>query len=259
MMAAVLTSQASQEQVSPFGASIERLRTDVAALASERNALAGSVRDRIHALLREIDETVLPRSIQVWDDTCCIGEICVARRSVLSAQGRAASLEGGDPQTVAQVLVELAQVGRLVKVIRMTVPPSAGGVPSSVTAQTLERYLFPTTADPELKQLDRLLESHATILLRWSETPQTLDVSGDQRWRKPVLQLAKTFRSQTTGDHSTSTAVSERAQGMALMLNDGMLAIAARDRQGGLCAVLPRDAGLRAIERWQLACAEMRG
>lgn len=236
---------------------LERLGVSATNLATERSCFPGNVRGRVDCLLREIEETVIPRRIQIWRHDMVLAELDVSRRrcvavGVIHPVSRRQSVDVSDPDALAQILVHLAQRVTRIKTVRLQSVVDASEH-AGCSAADLKRMFHCERPACELTALLNLLGQDALAKLSWLEQPKTLDFSGEKNWRKFLLANAKKLRDQDR--HERDDDGIGDVNGLAIPLTHDNMMVIGLSTAGGVAAILPRKSGMRAIAMWQLQFA----
>ena len=234
---------------------LARLAADPRQLGVERRSLPQGVAPRLAAMLKEIDETVLPRVLCLASNRGEVARLIVSHRRLISVDlpGRPFSPREDDclPDLMAARLVEIAETrADLVLTIarRETVPDHAE---TACSLLALTKAL--ETATPQ-NAFDRLLDqvsAKCQARLLWSATNTQMHFSGAEAWEVPLQTLVANYRAMGR-DHQADARVGPlRTEGVAIPVDaDRVVVIAVHDKKG-FAVVLPRQEGLAMIAAWQ--------
>lgn len=236
---------------------IERLGVEATSLKNERSCLPSDVRGRVDYLLREIEETVVPRRIQVWRQEEVLAQLDVSKRRFVSVALTDPScpqqtVDAYDPDALADILVYLGQRATRIETTRMQFSIDMQAH-ESCSAADLRSKLFDQRTASELAALGDLLEQDAVAKLTWRERSQTLNCTGEKSWRELLLEIAKKLRDQIRFERDG--AMNRDVKGLAIPMAQDRILIVGLSTEGGVAAILSRENGMRAIAMWQLKMA----
>lgn len=233
---------------------LRRLRTEPSVLASERRSFPAGAGPRLAALLRDIDETVLPRVLRLNDGPREVARLTVSHRRLISVEvpGRLATVSHdlGLPDLLAARLIDLVETraGLSLTITRRQTVPKHAEPACSVASLRLAL----TGATPQAA-FDRQLH-HATARSQaqvvWSDQIPQIQVSGAEDWAEPLMTLVEHYRNSGRGNRAAPRMSPVRTQGVAIPVDDALVVVIASLETRGFAVVLPRKAGLDLIEAW---------
>lgn len=236
---------------------LRRFATPAGHLARRSFTLPDDPRSRLDALLQEIDEIMLPRRIELRINGRTLARLSVYSRRVAGVEilGRPASRPGNGSVAAefAERLSEIAATpGTLTcKSERHQTGPRAEDSTCSVGA--LKAALGFDVQGCELTRLTEIMAPIAIARMTWVGDPGQGQFSGDADWRQVLEQHALKFLALPGQKTFARQGGARRAEGIAVPLSPERIILLARSSERGLAAVLPHEAGLKAIAFWQAA------
>ncbi|MCB1395653.1 MAG: hypothetical protein KDJ98_06675 [Rhodobacteraceae bacterium] len=245
---------------------IERLAAESPALARTRRARAGDGESLLVMLLREIDETVLPRRIVLLSQAGEVAQLAAANRrlTALRTGGRLASPQGadaGDPAAAARFYAMRLQAlldrpGRMaMRVDRKPIAADPDTVSCSARslAASIGLALGPSAGSGEARDFLRAIEA---MTLAWLYVGGK---AGEERHRGPGDLVAglQAFRGQAR-KAATASIRAVRPDCLVLPIPDGRALLRATAGDEQVLAVLPPDAVNPVMTTWQKVFATAR-
>lgn len=236
-----------------LGRLLERLSSDPEALAAERQSLPQSAEARLQFLLREIDETVLPRHLDLLAGGKRVARLTVSNRRLIDIDTPGRASASDDPQAMAEVFAEtLTKLARIagdisLQVTRRTALPSHPEAACSV--HTLEQLLGIEPSHIPFERLCRQIEAKALSQLVWANGSDTL--TGAPEWVPALRDIATRYRAMHSKPRKAPRIRPMRTEGIAVPLSDDLIIAIVSLAENGLAAVLPRAEGLALIAAWQ--------
>jgi hypothetical protein len=234
---------------------LARLGTDPRQLGVERRSFPQGVAARLAAMLKEIDETVLPRVLCLTSNRGEVARLTVSHRRLIAVDlpGRPFAPRDTDtlPDLMAARLVEIAETRTdlVLTIARRASVPDHAETACSVLALTKSLE----TATPQ-NAFDRLLDqasARCQARLLWSATNAQMHFSGAEDWKVPLQTLVANFRAMGRDRQVDARVGPLRTEGVAIPVDaDRVVVIAVHDKKG-FAVVLPREAGLAMIAAWQ--------
>lgn len=234
---------------------LRRLATEPASLAAERRVLPGEASERLQALLRQIDEIVLPRLLRLFCAGREVARLTVSQRSLvaLDMPGRPPMPEDAADlvDICAPRLVELANLrGDLsLKVERRAARPGRALAACSVPALTLAVAL--TSSQSAYDRLLRQAEARSFARLMWSEASPTAQFVGAPEWKALLATMADAHRSLRQAQGSGARFAPSQLDGLAVPVSEDKLLVIASVQGKGFAVILPSQSGLDMIAAWQ--------
>ncbi len=260
MMAAKIKNTAEDMGSHRLSAVLERLSTQPDALSRERTSLPVDPRERLEALLREIDEIVLPRTLRVQANGTDIAALHVSNRRLSRLKHANAGEErrseaDTDANDLAMQLLEIAKTATSIRVEPVqTDQPETEDI-SSVSVSALRVALGLDRQVCEIDQLAQLIEPDAEATLDWTRDYSDPSFSGDNIWRARMEACAKHVVKTAGSNSDVADLKQSDTIGLAIDISDGKVLILACNAQKGTCFIAPRSEGLEAISNWQtVAC-----
>ncbi|NCQ23298.1 MAG: hypothetical protein GW798_02515 [Roseovarius sp.] len=236
---------------------LRRFATPAGRLARRSATLPDDPRARLDALLQEIDEIMLPRRIELRIDGKTLAHLSAYSRRLASVEivARPGSRPTGETiaSDFADRLLEIAATpGTLTcRSARHQNRPRANDSTCSVGA--LKAALGFDVQRSEIVRLTEIMTPIAIAKLDWVGDPGQGQFSGEGAWRQMLEQHALIFLGRAGRKTFNRQAGAGRAEGIAIPLSAETIIVLARLSDRGLAAILPYEAGLKAIAFWQAA------
>ena len=259
MMAAAHNTESTTSDISRLDRLLRRFSTSAKDLASERGTLPDSPDARLQALLSEIDETVLPRRVNLR-----AGEQSVARLTISNRRLVAVDLSGSSPQqaqlqsTADQFAEGLLGIAGTEGPLSVTVdhrPAQSDSLEATCSVSALEAVLGLDTSQSTFERFAQVITPLAIAQSSWPPGPACPGFSGASDWRDLLETYAQEFRNRGKGGRSNAHFEPDETEGVVIPLTDDRILVIAGVAEAGLAAVLPRTTGLEAIAVWQIAAA----
>lgn len=257
MTRVVLSNPAPMPAPAQLDRLLHRFATPAGHLARRSFTLPDDPRSRLDTLLQEIDEIMLPRRIELRINGRPLARLSVYSRRVAGVElpGRPTSRPGSGSVAAefAQRLSEItATPGTLTcKSERHQTGQRAEDSTCSVGA--LKTALGLDVQGCELTRLTEIMAPIAIARMSWTGDPGQGQFSGDGTWRQVLEQHALKFLALPGRQTLNRQAGARRAEGIAVPLSAEKIIVLVRMSDRGLAAVLPFEAGLKAIAFWQAA------
>lgn len=232
-----------------------RLAADARALAAERRLLPRGVEARLAFLLREIDETVLPRLMRLFCAGREVARLTVSQRSLIALDmpGRPSMPEDAADlvDICAPRLIELANLRSdlSLKVERRPAQPSRALAACSVPALTLAVAL--TSSQSAYDRLLRQAEARSFARLMWSEANPAAQFAGAPEWKALLATVADSYRGLRQAQGSGARFAPSQLDGLAVPVSEDKLLVMASVQGKGFAVILPSQSGLDMIAAWQ--------
>ena len=242
-----------EEAVSRRAELLHRLKTEPNLLAAERRFLPASVGARLAALLREVDEIVLPRVLRLNSGSRDVARLIVSQRRLISVEmpGRAPIAHQTDSLADAMVgrLVEIAETrGELSLTIgRRTSVPNHAETACSVAALRAALANAATRNGFEHQLRHASAQSSAQVL--WSDGSSQTHFSGAPEWEAPLRALVERYRALGKS-HPAARVSPQRTEGVVIPVDAQRVVVIASVETKGFAVVLPRKAGLELVAAW---------
>lgn len=232
---------------------LARLAAHPRRLAAERRALPAEARARLHRLLAEIDEIVLPRALEIFCDGQKVARLVVTHRHLVGIKmdgpsPAAPSAEAG----LAACLARLSALPGDLSARVSHLPPSPGFDRSAVSAQTLAGLLGLVPAESAFERLLRLVAPISLASLHWRGQDRP-DCSGDAGWCRLLQTEVERYRKLRRSAGETASIGPQGVSGHAVPVSAGHILLIAAEGDVGLAAIVARKDGLAAISTWQKA------
>ncbi|MFC4667477.1 hypothetical protein ACFO5X_02820 [Seohaeicola nanhaiensis] len=238
---------------------IERFAEESPALARTRRARAGDGESLMVMLLREIDETVLPRRIVLIADGVEVAQMAVSNRRVsglkiVGERPTTARLEPGDPESAARLYAHRLQTlfersGRMqLRVDRNIGPIESDSLSCSARnlAACIGLSLGPCGGSGDIRDFLRGIESFA---LAWM---LLVSRTGEEHHRGPDDLVAGLRAFRTLEQKAALASIRASLPGcLMLPLPDQRLLLKATVGMDQALAVLPKDAAVPAMDAWR--------
>lgn len=208
---------------------------------------------RLAALLREIDETVLPRILSLHCGGTEAGRISVSHRHVIAVDlaAQPAAQSGSLAQRCASGLTTLAEMSGPLTLWTLRRSGVPGHAEPALSVSALQAALASSPTGNAFERLHDLLRRTALARLEWAGPNPRPQFSGLPDWAPALQNLAA---ASITGAQSPAKGAQisrPRTEGLAIPLSGQQILILARLDQSGIAALMPFAAGLEAITAWQ--------
>lgn len=251
-----------QPTASTLSERLLRLAATPGQLAAERRTLPDAPPARLVAVLREIDETVLPRCIDLCIDRNPVARLTISQRRLVRLELARRGALRADPSVMVRVLADaLASLAALPGAMSMVVRRRAVATPSPETACSVAQLRLALSVDlPEtggakssagLSRLGDTIDRDALATCRWPSAQAPLAFAGAPAWTETLARAADTFRRRQDGTAQRRSFGGPRTEGLALPLGDGQLLVLAAQGGAGIAAIMPEAEGMAAIAHWQ--------
>lgn len=226
---------------------LSRFMQSAEALATERNIAVSAPSARLGNMLREIDETVLPRTLVVEIDGVPHAAIRVSGRRLRQVTALAVSVgkDASDIESVARCLLDLALIPGAMTLRGTRHAGSDTSDDAKYSAQSLRNAI--KGRDP-VDRLLSMLANPAMSALTWHGT-----VDGAQKVGDPAYHALLRACADGCMASPSETLPQTAPLGMAFELDGNRLVVISGTQARGVAMVAARADGLRAIARWQLA------
>ena len=235
---------------------IGRLALLPADLVAERKNTLRRPADTLAALLREIDETVLPRDIALEAGGKTVARLAVSGRCVhgiASGINASADLTLTLEEAVA-ALLDLALTQGELKLHITRATQDADATSPKFSACALRDAMGRIEGVDPIELLEKYVMPRAQSLLVWHQNAGEPAFSGDESVHT-MLESCMAEMRKLRDPAAAKDFRAEKTTGFAFEHGDQALVIVGASDARGVAAVLPKEAGLKAIETWQLISA----
>lgn len=255
------TSADRDVQTRSLRTAIERFATPHSALLNERHSLPETPRDRLMVLLREIDETVMPRSILLSENGRGVAALTVSNRRLFAIDDVTdvpTLAVGQDAPVLAKHLLDVTKTVTAMSSQATCdhAPSSEGG--SGVGVEKLRAELGFDAAGDDISQLNGLLEPVSLARMTWKDGFAAHDFSGAESWRALLETHAERITRNIVEQDAQKLSAAAMTTGMAIPLSKDELLVVACQNKTGVAAVIPRQDGFKAISTWQITAQSAR-
>lgn len=235
---------------------LRRLSTHPQTLVQEREHMPNDPHACLEALLREIDEVVLPRSILIQSQGQDIAALAVSNRrlstlSLIQNGERKDAVLGSDTEQIAMHLVELSKSVSSIKVKPVDSSQAHAEVANDVSVPTLRAILQLDRQGFDIEAFRDLLTPISRATLSWSDDNLEREFSGDSAWREKMEACADKIAGTEKDNAQTSKQTQQSITGIAIPMSDAELMVLAYDGAKGMCFVTALAEGFNAIGNWQ--------
>ena len=238
-------------------ARLARLSTDPKRLVAERRLLQSTLAARLRALLTEIDEIVLPRILHLHSGPHEIARLVVANRRLIDIATSDHPTAGGDPDDLAaRCAARLVEIAGLRAPLSVTISrrvSQPNRVEAACSVDALELALGLSAAESDFDRLAQRIFSLATARLWWSEGSPRVQFSGATEWAGPLQTYAARYKKISEKPVVDGRIRPTDTEGLMIPISTLQILVIAIQGKRGFVAVLPRDAGLEAIAKNNLA------
>ena len=230
---------------------IARLQTNAADLRAERALQQQSPDARLDTILREIDETVLPRQIILHAGGSVYATLTAANRrlsAIEHADGRTAA---SNPSFAKALAMSLKLASKEVSHITSTAATvSSDGTETQCSVPQLRKALAHSTQPADLNTLKEKLVSKAIAHLTW-QAGADAQYTGDPNWqaflKNQMPKLTAVLKPEDENPSPNNTAV----KGCAIPLSAQNVLVITCTGQEGLAVITEYAHGMATIHKWQ--------
>ena len=235
---------------------VERLTINCTEFLSESRAPANDISQLWQAVLREVEETVLPRSFELTNKDGTLAHLTIASRRLVAVR-----LEGHDPGTgipdnVTAAAHFMRQLETACKVGGPFYLKRAGGdeTPSdagaSCTAEDLRGLLPDTTTASRLHEYFRHVEPSAEAWLFLDEGEAEAMQGGQDAFCDMLRELAREVRRQSAIRAGLAGKLASKPSCTLLPFGDDRCVVTASDQQALFLAIQPIQDLSASAENW---------
>lgn len=234
---------------------LARFAADTSCLLAEKQDAFEGHANLLHSLLREIDETILPRQLTLYFDQQLVAELTVSHRRLLSFNLTATPASASDRSSVAQTYAQ--QMRQLVASyngagFRITRQPCDIGIESeSCSAKLLVDTL---AAQQDQSQLQGFLSLAAPSALAWmvqDNNAETTDCSGPEDLIQRLTGLANSSAAARQKRSATLRVPDQTATCMVLTMSPEVRVVLAVHQSEVLLIALPTRNLDTALHEWR--------
>ncbi len=236
---------------------LRRFATTSDRLAENGGTLPDDPRLRLKTLLREIDETVLPRRIDVHANGKRLAHLSVYSRRLASVEIAAKS--GSTPQggnvasDFAEMLFEITGTRGTLTYVSKRQSERQQATEFTCSVATLRALLGSDDQICDIARLTEITGPIAIAQMSWAGESGQEAFSGDATWHKLLEDHARRFRSHARSKKFDRYSGAGQAEGMAIPVTAEQIILIACLTDRGIAAIVPFEAGLKAIALWQTA------
>lgn len=246
-----------EDAMSPgLGDVLRRLSTQPQVLSQERQSIPVVPRERLEVLLREIDEIVLPRMLWIQANGTEVAALTIANRrlSALTRMNGSSKQTAGQYSDANELAMQLLEISKFVTSIRVTPLQSdqqRAEEGSSVSVAALRVALGLDQQACEIDQFSELLEADAEAKLIWTGVYSSPSFSGADTWHSSMEACAKRAMKIINVSDGGSDLEQTDAKGFAMPVSENKILVLACNSNKGLCYIVPKSEGLKAVSNWQ--------
>jgi len=234
---------------------LARFATDASCLSVEKkDALAGRA-DLLHSLLREIDETILPRRLTLYFDHQVVAELTVSHRRLLSLDLTGASSPAGNQTSIAQIYAQrlrqlvLSNTGTGFRITRQ--PCETGIESESCSAKLLMDTLAAQQDQSHLRGFLSLVGHDAEAWIFLDSSAGQTDSSGPDALIQRLSGLAGSDAAARQRRNPTVRVPDQAPSCMVLRMSPEMRVIIAWHQSEVLLVALPAQTLDNAMQAWR--------
>ncbi|OUS36579.1 hypothetical protein A9Q94_08825 [Rhodobacterales bacterium 56_14_T64] len=239
---------------------LARFAADASCLLAEKQDAFEGRADLMHSLLREIDETILPRQLTLYFDQRAVAELTVSHRRLLSLDLSGVSSPAGNQTSIAQIYAQrlrqlvLSNKGAGFRITRQPCEISAES--ESCSARLLMETL---TTQQDQGRLRSLMSSIGTDAEAWvfqdGSTAKTESFGPDDQIQR-LTDLANSDAVARQKRRPTPQVPDQAPSCMVLTMSPNMRVIVACDRNEILLLTLSVQNLDAALQAWRSIFAQ---
>jgi hypothetical protein len=243
-----------EDAVSRRAELLVRLKSAPQVHVAERRSLPAGAGARLATLLREIDETVLPRVLRLTSGPRDVARLIVSQRRLISVEmpGRATVPPQTDhlAEAMAARLIEIAELRSELSVTlaRRTSVPNHAETACSVVA--LRAALASSSTRNGFDRQLRHASARCSARVLWSEANPQAQFSGVPEWDAPLRTLVERYRALGRTRQAAARVSPHRMEGVLIPIDAQQVVVIASAETTGFAVVLPRKAGLDLVAAW---------
>lgn len=232
-----------------------RFAADASSLIAEKKDASEGRADLLHSLLREIDETILPRQLTLYFDQQMVAELTVSHRRLLSLDLSGVSSPAGNQTSIAQIYAQrLRQLvssnkGTGFRITRQPCEISAES--ESCSARLLTDTLATQQGQGRLRSFMSSIEPDAEAWVLHDDSTEKTDSFGPDDQIQRLTDLAKTDIAARQKRRPTPRVPDQAPSCMVLTMSPGKRVIVACDRNEILLLTLSVQNLNAAMQAWR--------
>jgi hypothetical protein len=210
---------------------------------------------RLHSLLREIDETVMPRRLTVLHDKKPLAELVIANRRLVSAQLIASAQSRGAGQSgLEDVRSCLMAISKSVGSLSMATELHTARIPSTDTTWSLAALKAAFNLEDAqacVTRLVRMIEPVAHACVPWSRSSTPQGGHGSENMRAFLQAHALRFCTRTKNRAKGARFSADKVEGVIVPLSATTVLVLAGVTDCGIAAIVPASEGFTIVSNWQ--------
>ncbi|MDW4497153.1 hypothetical protein R5H30_04100 [Sulfitobacter sp. D35] len=235
---------------------VRRLGSPPQHLADERGSLPASSRAKIDCLLREIDETILPRRITLTSGAKVVATLFAGNRRLYQLRpeddpSRAISRENSDIASLAAAFSQAVGQATSVSVEALGENGPECQSVDSCSVSSLRAELETGEEICAFEALVLALDPLTLAKVDWHRGGDAQAFRGADTWRHILEYCARNLHEGGKPVGSGRGTFDREVKGIAVPIDEAHAIVAGTSEGQGFVCVVPRSEGLRAISTWQ--------
>lgn len=239
---------------------LDRFAAPVEVRLGPDHPLPAAPAERLTEVLREIDETVLPRRLTLLADGQEIGNLNISNRRLVGLSGANDAADEAetdlDAAGCAALLLNLCMYKGALTWCMSHRPPDYQDSSINCSAEQLRTALAIAPDRDDISRLSDLAKSQALSMLHWEDAKSVGKSSGATELHD-LLQGYRTAFQAATSCEGTPKFEDRRTKGHVVELAADLSLLIAQSNERGCAFILPTKDALRTIASWQVARAAM--
>lgn len=235
---------------------VERLGAKPTRLARQRRLLPVSPEVRLRLILREIDETILPRDLALIADGRRVAGLAVSHRHLIGLDlAERQMYVAGEDVTAEDFAPGLQALAELPYDLELHAARRGAGhepVHGGCSARTLEHVLGLLPLPEGFEGLRQRLAARALATLEWAAPGGAGAFLGDMAWQDMLRKARQDHPGHAKAALPAPRFGAPRIEGLAWPVSPLEMLILSVYGDRGIAAILPQTEGLLAIADWQV-------
>ena len=224
-------------------------------LVQDRTEMPTAPDARLYSLLREIDETVLPRRLTVLHDKTPLAELVIANRRLVSAQLIASAQTRSAAQSgLEDVRSCLIAISKSVGILSMVTELHTARIPSTDTTWSLAALKAAFNLEDAqacVARLARMIEPVADAYVSWSRSSTPQGGHGSEHIRAFLQAHVLRFCSRSKNRPKSVRFSADKVEGVIVPLSAKTVLVLAGVSDCGIAAIVPASEGFTIVSNWQ--------
>lgn len=239
---------------------LARFAADASSLLAEKQDAFEGRADLLHSLLREIDETILPRQLTLHFDQQVVAELTVSHRRLLSLDLTGVSSPVGNQTSITQIYAQrlrqlvLSNKGTGFRITRQ--PCEIGAESESCSAKLLMDTLATQQGQGRLRSFMSTVETDAEAWVFQDDSSKKTDSFGPDDQIQRLTDLANSDAAARQKRRPTPRVPDQAPSCTVLTISPDKRVIVACDRNEILLLTLPSQNLDTAMQAWRSIFAQ---